>query len=104
MQPYMAGSGESQSNALIGSIKALNCEAAHTALNDALKEGNSTGAVLSRLYEAWKAGAPDSDQLMDYYKKTLNYMPVLFYLGDKSDEGYINMGISSISEHNMMKI
>jgi hypothetical protein len=28
----------------------------------------------------------------------------LFYLGDKSDEGYINMGISSISEHNMMKI
>jgi hypothetical protein len=42
--------------------------------------------------------------LMDYYKKTLNYMPVLFYLGDKSDEGYINMGISSISEHNMMKI
>jgi hypothetical protein len=79
MQPFHgAGSGEFPSNVPIGSIKALNCEAAHTALNDAIKDGNFTGAVLSRLYEAWKAGAPDSDQLIDYYKKNLNYMAVLY--------------------------
>jgi hypothetical protein len=98
MQPYHgAGTGESPSNVIIGSIKALNCEVAHTALIDALKEENFTRGVLMRLLKNWKTGAPNASTLMDYYNSKLNYFAVSFFKGDEENykHGYVNMGIAS---------
>lgn len=102
MQPFpgAVGSGESQSMGIVGSIKASDCIIAHTALNDAIKKRNFTGAILMKLLEEWKTRAPNSGQkIMDYYKKDtpLEYFAVGVFKGDidKFADGYINMGILS---------